>query len=291
MKNESLLMSFLRSIGLNSKAWSLRRLYCPVDKNDLVLEAGSGGNPYPRANVLCDAYLETGERHFVPLVHDRPTILGFVENLPFKDDSFDFAIASHVLEHSRDPKAFISELQRVAKAGYIETPDAFMERICPYPMHSLEVSDREGIIEIRKKKGQVHDAEVFELFKRKISKIFPKLIKKDPFRFHVRYYWKKDNGGIKYKILNSDYVFDWPVSSDQSQAHKEGWKRAAFLSFARLLFSQNRRNRKIDVESLLKCPSCKIGKIKVTTHSAICTNCNRNYEIIDNKIIDFTKII
>src|SRR3954471_2834901 len=104
LDSESSLMRLARALGQERLAWSLRRLHCPVDSQALVLEVGSGGNPYPRANVLLDAYEATRERHWVPLVADRPTVLGFVENLPFRDRAFDFVIASHVLEHSSHPE-------------------------------------------------------------------------------------------------------------------------------------------------------------------------------------------
>ena len=107
IKSDSQIMTLFRKIGLESIAWSLRRLYCPVDKNDLVLEVGSGGSPYFRANVLCDAFEETSERYFAPLIKDRPTIIAFAEKLPFKNEAFDFVIASHVLEHSADPTNFL----------------------------------------------------------------------------------------------------------------------------------------------------------------------------------------
>ena len=42
--------------------------------------------------------------------------------LPFKDNEFDFVIASHVLEHVKDVKLFIKELERVSIGGYIELP-------------------------------------------------------------------------------------------------------------------------------------------------------------------------
>ena len=138
--------SFLMDLALKFKmekvAWSLRRLHCPVRPTDLVLEVGSGGSPYFRANVLCDAYEVTQERFFVPLISDRPTLVAFAENLPFKDNAFDFVIASHVLEHSSEPEKFIAELLRVAKAGYIEVPDAFMERLTHYSFHRLEITDK-----------------------------------------------------------------------------------------------------------------------------------------------------
>ena len=41
-----------------------------------------------------DAYEDTRERHWAPLVTDRPSVLGMGETLPFKDKSFDFVIAS-----------------------------------------------------------------------------------------------------------------------------------------------------------------------------------------------------
>jgi hypothetical protein len=85
IKIESRAMRLFRKLGFNSIAWSLRRLHCPVKKTDLVLEVGSGGNPYFCANVLCDAYFETQERFFARLVCDRPTVIASAENLPFKD--------------------------------------------------------------------------------------------------------------------------------------------------------------------------------------------------------------
>ena len=61
-------MQLFLALGFKRIAWALRRLHCPVDKAALVLEVGSGGNPYARANVLLDAYEETRERHWAPLV-------------------------------------------------------------------------------------------------------------------------------------------------------------------------------------------------------------------------------
>ena len=191
IKTQSLAMKFFRVIGLESIAWSLRRLHCPVGKNDLVLEVGSGGNPYARANILLDAYEETRERHWVPLKADRPMVLGFVEKLPFKDKSFDFVIASHVLEHSAQPEKFLAELQRVAKAGYIEVPDAFMERINPYTDHRLEITCREKKLIIKKKPKYVVEHDTVELYEDRVKPFLTQeLIPKRPFAFHVRYYGK-----------------------------------------------------------------------------------------------------
>jgi SAM-dependent methyltransferase len=191
VKLESAPMTWLRKHGFEPMAWALRRFHMPVSPSALVLEVGAGGNPYPRANVLLDAYEATHERHWAPLTSDRPTVLGFVENLPFKDHAFDFVIAAHVLEHSADPARFISELQRVAKAGYIEVPDAFMERINPYMDHRLEITSRNNQLIIRKKKSWQHDPEVIELYEDRVKSVLTSdLIPRYPFEFHVRYYWE-----------------------------------------------------------------------------------------------------
>ena len=107
-----------------------------------MLEVGSGGSPYLRSNVLCDPFLVSHDRFYEELITDRITVNAFAEKLPFKDNSFDFVIASHVLEHSDNPEQFIKEIQRVAKAGYIEVPDAFYERLTHFKFHRLEITTK-----------------------------------------------------------------------------------------------------------------------------------------------------
>jgi SAM-dependent methyltransferase len=110
---------------------------------------GSGGNPYPRSNVLLDAYESSRERHWAPLTADRQTVLGFVENLPFKDKSFDYVIASHVLEHVLNPEVFMSEIYRVGGGrGYLEFPLPPYEYLFNFDVHTQFVwfDEQEGVI-------------------------------------------------------------------------------------------------------------------------------------------------
>ena len=290
MKKNSRIMDFFISLKLNSIAWSFRRLYVPVDKNALVLEVGSGGNPFFRSNVLMDAYLETSERHFEKLVSDRPTILGYVENMPFKDNAFDFVIACHVLEHSADPEKFISEIQRVAKAGYIEVPDALFERLTCYPDHRLEITDINNKLIIRKKKGPMEDPEVNKLFLNKFRKIFHKATSIDPFLFHVRLYWDKSVNPINYEIINSKYQFDWDVKNSEFKEYKltgmANLKRIILNLFNRTL-SQTSRNKKIDIHNLLMCPNCKDSNLIKNVDGIECIACGVKYPLIDNDIIKF----
>lgn len=283
---ESRAMRFFRKIGMDPIAWSLRRVHCPVGRGALVLEVGSGASPYFRANVLCDAYEETQERFFTPLVHDRPTVLAFVEELPFKDDAFDFVIASHVLEHSAEPEKFVTEIQRVAKAGYIEVPDAFMERLTHYDFHRLEITDDADGLIIRKKKGYIQDEEVVGLFHNKARPFFPKWVARFPFQFHVRYYWSKDTGGIRYKVLNPECPADWPapqslVPDETPRLPLMAAVKQKTLAVLRRLFSQSIRNKSIDLLGLLKCPQC--GGTDYTMDDvgahAVCSKCGASHAI------------
>lgn len=291
LRHESTLMKVARRVGSDRLAWSLRRLHCPVARDDLVLEVGSGGNPYYRANVLCDAYIETRERHFVPLVHDRPTVLGFVERLPFRDDAFDFVIASHVLEHSRDPERFLSEIQRVGRAGYIEVPDAFMERLTCYLDHRLEITERAGRLRITKKRAHVHDPETAELFSHRASRIFPEWVAERPFAFHVRYYWSRATGGVQYQITNPDVDCTWPAehtSSTRGRKTVRAAVHATVLRTARLLLSQNRRNRALDLMRLIRCPACGSTELSRRDGAIACAGCRQRHPIVHGGIIDFT---
>jgi len=256
---DSLAMRWLRRLGFRRLAWSLRRLHCPVGRDALVLEIGSGGNPYPRANVLLDAHERTTERIEPALVSDRPLVIARAEDLPFRDGAFDFVIASHVLEHSRDPESFLGELARVARAGYLETPDAFFERINPFTFHTLEVTDTGGMLRIRKKPSWRPGGDVVDLFEAKLKRepAFFRWGSRYAESFTVRFYWRDR---IPYVIENPGQVLDWvaDVPSGPGAAFP-GLPRRVLRSGLRWLMSQRSRNRRLDVLSLLRCPSCRVS--------------------------------
>jgi SAM-dependent methyltransferase len=251
-----------------------------VDDNALVLEVGSGGNPYARAHVLLDAYEETKERHWVPLKADRPMVLGFVEKLPFKDKAFDFVIASHVLEHSPQPEQFLAELQRVAKAGYIEVPDAFMERINPYSDHRLEITCRDEKLIIRKKTAHIVEHETVELYEHRVKPFLTgELIPKRPFAFHVRYYWDEK---IDFRVLNPEADASWEVKVLITKAAEPSLSikarvQAYVLDIARKVLSQSGRNKEIELFNLLMCPNCNSDSLVKIPNAIKCNNCNSVY--------------
>ena len=81
-----------------------------------VLDIGCGYSANEFADTICDV------QDLSQFYKDKNFIRLKDKKLPFIDDQFDFVIASHVLEHVKDPKFFISELERVSKKGYIELP-------------------------------------------------------------------------------------------------------------------------------------------------------------------------
>ena len=285
LKQQSLAMLMSRYLGLDKLAWSLRRLHCPVSKEALVLEVGSGNNPYPRSNVLLDAYEDTPHRGWTPLVNDRPTILGFVEKLPFKDKAFDFVIASHVLEHSPDPGKFLAELSRVAKGGYIEVPDAFTERVNPFRNHRLEITLRKDTLLISKKPFWIVDQELIDLYEDRAKPVFVKqCITSHPFEFHVRFYWQNN---IKSEVINPDTDAGWPDPPPRCIANTAtNWlsalrnrSREVVLMLLRQLLSQRDRNRTIDIMDLLQCPICDCADLTRKSDHITCDRCNSSYPL------------
>jgi len=123
----------------------------PFAADWLVLDVGSGHNPNPRSDVLADRFVwDDAERsgQKIRLPDDNKFVQADGAALPFADHSFDFVICSHVLEHvpSDSLDAFCRELNRVAKAGYIETPSKWAEILRHAPNHRWFASVRQGVL-------------------------------------------------------------------------------------------------------------------------------------------------
>lgn len=74
-----------------------------------VLDIGSGGSSYDRFfpnRLTVDIDPKRG-----------PEIIADIQNLPFKDEEFEYILCTEVIEHVPDPKRAIAELHRVCKKG------------------------------------------------------------------------------------------------------------------------------------------------------------------------------
>lgn len=121
-----------------------------VAGNGLVLDVGGWGDPFQRADYVIDLFpYETRGiashgigtlpdtcvypdplprerfRKDTWIIHDICSEKPF----PFPDKMFDFVVCSHTLEDVRDPLRACSEMIRVGRAGYIETPSRVGESI------------------------------------------------------------------------------------------------------------------------------------------------------------------
>jgi hypothetical protein len=113
-----------------------------IAPGDRVLDVGGWACPFNRADwvIDCEPYETRGYYAKVGLpgscggAHESFTSESWVcrdicahEPWPFSDKFFDFSVCSHTLEDVRDPLFVCSELIRVSKRGYIETPSRLAE--------------------------------------------------------------------------------------------------------------------------------------------------------------------
>jgi SAM-dependent methyltransferase len=260
-------------------AWSLRKASLPIKSSDLVLDVGSGSNPHPAADVLLERYVDPKHRYDAMVV-DRPTVLADACKMPFRDKAFDYSLAFHVLEHLRNPSAFLNELQRVSKAGYIETPNALFERIIPYEVHLLEVMNVDEVLVIHKKRSSRPDEFLNELRILENSRAWNRFFYANPQLFHVRYHWQDT---IKFKLINPETSLQWsedPKISALDDGHVRvepagNGVRSLGLSLLRKYY-RLRKRQPVDLPSLLVCPECH-GVLDESTSEFSCSQCNLAY--------------
>lgn len=267
--------------------WSLRKAFLPIKKDALVLDVGSGSSPHPSADVLLEKYLDITHR-YAPLVADRPTVLADACKMPFKDKAFDYVIAFHVLEHINTPELFLKELQRVAKAGYIETPNAIFERLIPYDVHVLEIMDLNNQLVINKKSSSKPDQYLNNL---EVVQNLPKWNKffyDNPDLFHVRYFWQDE---IKYKIVNPELDANWinnitpTFTNEIIKTNKPTDLRTWGLNYLRKYYKW-RKKKNFTLIDILACPECH-SELKENSNYFICEKCKLKYS--KKPLPDFNK--
>jgi len=274
--------------------WALRKSRLPVHENGLVLDVGSGGTPYPRSDVLLDRLTGAQHRCGDSMLVDRPSVFGDAQRMPFKDKAFDFVVASHILEHMSDPEIFLKELQRVAKAGYIETPNAIFERFRPYDIHSLEVMSVDNVLHIHKKNQPVEDSFLGNLGFLDRDRRWKKFFFERIDMFHVRLYWDTE---IQYQIHNNEVSCDWieninaeSDTGEEKQSYlqsERGWRKYGLSILNRwYAYRRAKRLKNFDLHSILCCPSCH-GELDSADKGLICYSCELEYS--NEPLPDFTQ--
>lgn len=256
----------------------------------LVLDVGSGNGPFPRADVLCDRYIEDTQR-VDKLVIDRPFVIGDITALPFLDNSFDFIFCSHVLEHIDNPEIAIKELMRVGRRGYIEVPTEFQEKMQSTISHKWFVKKEDNSLIFWEKDREIFD----ECIQKKIrniidsgDKTYLTLFYKYHNLFNTEYYWEKE---VKYKVLKrnidaKDDIKESVVSRQQFFAQIDeiyskipfGFRR--FLKFMiKIIFT---KGKNINLLQLLACPKCKNKMSLLEKDVLVCSSCGSKFLIHKN---------
>jgi SAM-dependent methyltransferase len=137
-----------RPIELHRYAYQQAHIHHVFAPGEQVLDVGSGDDPFPYATVVADRYLEpTQHRRTAVRTAGKPLVRCDVQALPFAVGQFDYVFCSHVLEHVDDPLLACRELQRVGRAGFIETPTLMKDALFSWAKgmhkwHLHQVGDR-----------------------------------------------------------------------------------------------------------------------------------------------------
>ena len=174
------------------KRSSINKIEQILEKNNWhVLDVGCGYSANKYANVVCDT------QDLKHVYKDKQFIQLIEKKLPFRDNEFDFVIASHVLEHVEDPVFFLNEIQRVSsKGGYIETPTKLEDNLVfenknDHLWH-IDFDDDENKILISKKQNFFEPVLTVSTIK-KLQKYFRKSLV-------LELYWEDE---INYSMLES----------------------------------------------------------------------------------------
>jgi len=287
-------MNLLQGRGLARAAWAANSLRdhlsvaraVDVAPTEAVLDVGSGGTPFPRANVLMDKFPDDGyHRHGQAVRADRPFVIGDVQRIPFADQAFDVVICSHVLEHVEDPSVAIRELERVAPRGYVETPSASWEKLQGFPFHRWLVSFEDGILVFREKRAALFDPELrhwFESMERMLGIKERIWFARRRIGVYCSVVWEgsiphrviRDGAGprtasdVDVEVEPSDLGFDAPAP------------RLRLID--RLIDAQARRARRRTemswdaLLSILRCPACR-APVTADPFCVTCEECGRTY--------------
>lgn len=237
-----------------------------------ILDIGSGGAPFWRANVLLDRYLDNDLQRPGHLIKDRPLICGDIQALPFLDNSFNFVHCSHVLEHIDKPDIAVKEMMRVSKAGYIETPSALHELILPFYFHRWLVSEENNTLFFREKPKKTEEY----IYNNLQYLLTTDKIKKYEEILFIKYFWR-DKIDLKIiKHLNPIEAFNMEQEQKELLKQTQGKLKAIIKQLSCNLYKY-----RFDYHELLACPKCQ-RKVNYGQNKITCENCLLAYPIINN---------
>ena len=253
---------------------------------DLVLDVGSGNDPHPRADVLVDKFVTDDTERQGRLVVDRPLVGGDLERLPFKDQAFDFVMASHVLEHVTDPLRAVAELARVGKRGYVETPAEFGGKLMDLPGHRWYVRLEGDVLVFTGKSVAMFDDPLnhvaFTLWGAK-DDAWMRFFYQHRELFFVEHRWE---GQLHARVipppgeLVAEEAFVKAASDAVAEKALDRSPKARLKDAVRDYYhgSWYGPDRKVDLAALCACPACGAG-LDLAGSAARCLGCGAGYPI------------
>ena len=161
-----------------------------------VLDIGCGYRAHEKASTIADV------QDFSHYYKEKNFIQIKEKKLPFKDNEFDFVIASHVIEHVEDFEFFIKEIQRISSKGYIELPTRLADNLVFENKKDhiwwFLFDDIENKLIVSKKENLIDPFMTVSM-----SKILEETFRDS---LVIELYWEKE---IEYKINNKDSYKDF----------------------------------------------------------------------------------
>ena len=293
-------------VNLKQRVTLNQRIRRLLTSNSMVLEIGSGNNPQACSSILLDKYIATTTHHRsgsaeIKILNEKPFILGDGNKLPFKNKSIDVIICRHVIEHVDNPKAFLGELQRVGKRGYLEWPSIFSELISggfgeQAKIQGLFPSEVRGILEelehgsgSKGHKWYIVPIGETLYFVPKIKDIYPLYLifgayykRQSKHRHYSKVYsviWTEDN------VLNVKVISDRTINhaSETIKDEFDLQEQISILKEMQCKFTGSDLWEEIDRRNILCCPDCREGSLStIDSETLSCPICNREYPKIGN---------
>lgn len=266
-----------------------RNLKLKVNRNQTVIDIGSGHAPLIRADILCDLPpLECSQRP-VTGIYTPPNrfVVGDLLNLPFGTKAFDFAYSRAVLEHVTNPIKACKEITRIAHSGLLILPSYLWEIMGGSKAHLWLISRVQNKLVFQRK--TLEHSQLNSLLPEKIlnSKQYEKLFNTFHEDFFIDYYWNKK---ISIEVKDShknEYNFEenaLMISATEfinKFRSPTGLMRKAKISLYEIL-RKALGGRDINLFSVVACPLCKKSFSDKNHKALICDNCNLEYPIIDD---------
>ncbi|MFE5318703.1 methyltransferase domain-containing protein [Paenibacillus sp. NPDC056579] len=190
-----------------------------IKPEERVLDIGGGAHPFRRADTVTEPFLhQSSHRSGQSVVDHVRYVECFAEQLPFDDQSFDFAIARQVFEHVNSPGDACKEMMRVSRRGFIETPQKNFELLLgPNPSHNWFVTLQDGVLLFERRMFIRHPFRHIS-FSAVPSSSEGQLLQHLEFKnvTNVQFYWEHQ---IRYDVIDSEDGFDYRNQEHAAQTH------------------------------------------------------------------------